>query len=96
MATAKTEVLESHARHIGSAMLVVNGDGSWSVGTTLANAVKVRYGDIASIDDSTFGWSAVAAESNGSGGCSCDLDGNAPGWSVLGVFAAVALRRRRR
>ncbi|MFO1326026.1 MAG: C2 family cysteine protease [Rubrivivax sp.] len=49
-------------------MLVVAGDGSWSVGTSLSNAVKVRYGDIASIDDSTFGWSAVAAESNGSGG----------------------------
>lgn len=59
---------ESHARHVGSAMLVVNGDGSWSIGTTMANAVKVKFADITSIDDSTFGWSAVAAESDGSGG----------------------------
>jgi hypothetical protein len=68
MATTKTETLEAHARHIGSAMLVINPDSSWSIGTTMANAVKVRLGDIAAIDDSTFGWSAVAAEGNGNGG----------------------------
>jgi hypothetical protein len=67
MATAKVEVLEPHARHIGSAMLVITADGSWAVGTTMATAVKVSLGSTASIDDSTFGWSAVAAEKDGTG-----------------------------
>lgn len=67
MPTTKVEVLEPHARHIGSAMLVINGDGSWSVGTTMANAVKVTLPGVPSIDDSTFGFSAVAVEKDGSG-----------------------------
>jgi hypothetical protein len=67
MATTKVEVLEPHARHIGSAMLVITADGSWAVGTTMANAVKVSLDGVASIDDSTFGYSAVAVEKDGSG-----------------------------
>lgn len=67
MATTKVEVLEPHARHIGSAMLVITADGSWAVGTTMANAVKVSLDGVASIDDSTFGYSAVAVEMDGSG-----------------------------
>jgi hypothetical protein len=67
MATTKVEVLEPHARHIGTAMLVITADGSWAVGTTMANAVKVSLDGVASIDDSTFGYSAVAVEKEGSG-----------------------------
>jgi hypothetical protein len=67
MATTKVEVLEPHARHVGSAMLVITSDGSWAVGTTMANAVKVSLDGVASIDDSTFGYSAVAVEKEGSG-----------------------------
>ncbi len=67
MATTKVEVLEPHARHIGSAMLVITADGSWAVGTSMATAVKVSLGAVTSIDDSTFGWSAVAVEKDGSG-----------------------------
>jgi len=67
MPTTKVEVLEPHARHIGSAMLVITGDGSWAVGTTMANAVKVSLDGLAAIDDSTFGWSAVAVERDGTG-----------------------------
>lgn len=67
MPTTKVEVLEPHARHIGSAMLVITADGSWAVGTTMANAVKVSLDGVASIDDSTFGYSAVAVEKDGSG-----------------------------
>lgn len=67
MATTKVEVLEPHARHIGSAMLVITADGSWAVGTSMAGAVKVSLGTVTSIDDSTFGWSAVAVEKDGSG-----------------------------
>jgi hypothetical protein len=67
MPTTKVEVLEPHARHIGSAMLVITADGSWAVGTTMANAVKVTLPGVASIDDSTFGYSAVAVEKDGTG-----------------------------
>jgi hypothetical protein len=67
MPTTKVEVLEPHARHIGSAMLVITADGSWAVGTSMASAVKVSLGTVTSIDDSTFGWSAVAVEKDGSG-----------------------------
>jgi hypothetical protein len=67
MPTTKVEVLEPHARHVGSAMLVITSDGSWAVGTTMANAVKVSLDGVASIDDSTFGYSAVAVEKEGSG-----------------------------
>lgn len=68
MTTVKVEELEAHSRHIGSAMLVINPDGSWSVGATMATAVKVQFGAFTSIDDSTFGYSAVAVETNGLGG----------------------------
>ncbi|MBX7081096.1 MAG: hypothetical protein K1X88_17985 [Nannocystaceae bacterium] len=64
-----------------------------------ASATGASASDSASAGSASAGdesSSSGAGESNGSGGCSCDLDGNAPGWSVLGVFAAVALRRRRR
>lgn len=67
MATAKVEVLEPHARHIGSAMLFINGDGSWSVGTKASDLVRVKLGDV-SLDDSLFGFSAVAAERDAAGG----------------------------
>lgn len=68
MATVKQDALEPHARHIGGVMLIENGDSSWSIGTDLKTAVKVKFGDIASIDDSTFGFSAMAAEPDGQGG----------------------------
>ena len=68
MPSAKVETLEPHARYIGSVMLIVNPDSSWSIGTSLTSAVKVSFGDIPAIDDSTFSYSAVAAEPNGQGG----------------------------
>lgn len=60
-------LLEPHARHIGSAVLYLNADGSWSVGPNTGNLVKVSYDTIRSIDDSTFGFSALAAERDGAG-----------------------------
>lgn len=68
MPTAKVDTLEPHARYISSVMLIENEDASWSIGTALNNAVKIQFGDITAIDDSTFGYSAVAAEPNGQGG----------------------------
>lgn len=66
--STKEETLEPHARYIGSVMLVINPDSSWALGTGLNNAVKVSYGDITSINDSTFGYSAVAATTAPNGG----------------------------
>lgn len=68
MPSAKVDTLEPHARYIGSVMLIVNADSSWSIGTSLTSSVKVSFGDIAAIDDSTFSFSAVAVEPNGQGG----------------------------
>lgn len=68
MPSPKVETLEPHARYIGSVMLIVNADSSWSIGTSLTSAVKVSFGDIAAIDDSTFGYSAMAVAPNGQGG----------------------------
>lgn len=66
--STKEETLEPHARYIGTVMLVINPDSSWSLGRALNNAVKVTYGDIGSINDSTFGYSAVAATTAPNGG----------------------------
>lgn len=69
MASTKEDVLEPHARHIGNgSMLFINTDASWSVGRNVNNLVKVSFGATASIDDTTFGFSAVAVESDGKGG----------------------------
>ena len=43
MATVKQDALEPHARHIGGVMLIENGDSSWSIGTDLKTAVKVKF-----------------------------------------------------
>lgn len=67
MAIEQVEVLEPHARHIGSAMLVITADGSWAVGTTMGNAVKVSLGETTAITDETFAFSAVAVEKDGTG-----------------------------
>ena len=61
MAAAKVEELEPHARHIGSATLLINTDASWSIGPDPTHLAKVTFADITSIDDSTFGFYLVAA-----------------------------------
>jgi hypothetical protein len=68
MPTLKEQVTEAYARNIGSAMLIINGDASWSIGPSMVSAVPVTFADITAIDDSTFGFSAIAAESDGRGG----------------------------
>ncbi|MBK7261684.1 MAG: hypothetical protein IPI03_07215 [Rubrivivax sp.] len=67
MLNAKVEVLEPQVRYIGSATLLANTDASWSIGPDPTHLVKVTFSG-AAVDDSTFGFSAVAAESNGQGG----------------------------
>ncbi len=68
MASTKERVIEPHARHIGSAQLFINADASWSVGPSTRSLVKVTFGDIKSIDDTTFGFSSLAVETDGKGG----------------------------
>lgn len=68
MSASLEQVLEPHSRHIGSAQLFINADASWSVGPSTNALVKVRLGEFKTINDDTFGFSAVAVESNGHGG----------------------------
>lgn len=67
MSTTKPDVLEPQSRYIGTAQLYITKDGSWSIGTDTKTLVQVRFGDIARIDDSTFGFSAVAVDKTSSG-----------------------------
>ena len=69
MATSsKEDVLEPHSRHIGTATVYINTDASWSIGPTPTQLVRVTYDTILNINDDTFGYSAIAAESNFRGG----------------------------
>lgn len=69
MPSSNPLVIETHARHLGNGvMLFINADASWSVGPNSKSLVKVKMGSITSITDDTFGFSAVAVESDGKGG----------------------------
>lgn len=67
MSSSKPEVLEAYSRYIGTAELFINTDASWSIGPNTMSLVQVYFGDIAKINDDTFGFSAVAVESSGTG-----------------------------
>ena len=60
-------VLEPHARYVGTAQLFINTDASWSIGPDTNSLVKVRFADITSINDGTFGFSAIAVEKTSTG-----------------------------
>lgn len=65
--STKPNVLEPHLRHAGSAILYIDTNAAWYVGTSVQSLVKVQFGTITAIDDSTFGFSALAAEKDGDG-----------------------------
>jgi len=70
MSTIKVEKInEPKVRYMGeNVVLFINSDGSWSIGPNTNKLVKVNLGDIKSITDETFGYSAMAAMANASGG----------------------------
>ena len=70
MSTIKVEKInEPKVRYMGeNVVLFINSDGSWSIGPNTNKLVKVNLGDIKSITDETFGFSAMAAMANTSGG----------------------------
>lgn len=68
MAFTKENVLEPHLRYAGSALLYIDTSAAWSIGRNVNALVKVQFGDIKSIDDSTFGFSALAVEVDPAGG----------------------------
>jgi len=70
MSTIKVEKInEPKVRYMGeNVVLFINSDGSWSIGPNTNKLVKVNLGDIKSITDATFGFSAMAAIVNASGG----------------------------
>lgn len=49
-------------------VLFINSDGSWSIGNDTNALVKVKFGEIDSVADSTFGFSAITAKPNPGGG----------------------------
>ena len=69
MSTIKVEKInEPKVRYMGeNVVLFINSDGSWSIGPNTNKLVKVNLGDIKSITDATFGFSAMAAMANASG-----------------------------
>lgn len=70
MSSIKVEKInEPKVRYMGeNVVLFINSDGSWSIGSNTNKLVKVNFGDIKSITDETFGFSAMAAMANASGG----------------------------
>ena len=68
MTTTVERVVEPHARYLGTATLYINPDGSWSVGPDPRTLTQVSYASITRIDDTTFGFTAEAVESDGKGG----------------------------
>ena len=69
MSTIKVEKInEPKVRYMGeNVVLFINSDGSWSIGPNTNKLVKINLGDIKSITDATFGFSAMAAMANASG-----------------------------
>ena len=68
MSSSKEDVVESHLRYVGTAQLFINLDASWSVGLDTKSLVKVQFGSLASIDDDSFGFSAIGVEKAEGGG----------------------------
>jgi len=63
------KISEPKVRYMGdNVVLFINSDGSWSIGPNTNKLVKVNLRDIKSITDETFGYSAMAAMANASGG----------------------------
>ena len=69
MSTIKVEkITEPKVRYMGeNVVLFINSDGSWSIGTNKNKLVKVNLGDIKSIPDETFVFSALAVMANPKG-----------------------------
>ncbi|MBI5256205.1 MAG: hypothetical protein HY855_06890 [Burkholderiales bacterium] len=89
MPSSNPLVIEPYARHLGNgAMLFINADASWSVGSSSKSLVKVKVGAITSITDDTFGHSAVAVESDGKGGWRLFVRSDVQNDSIIEVLVA--------
>lgn len=67
MSTSKEEVVETHLRYSGTAQLFINKDASWSIGPSTKALVPVHFGPYSTINDDTFGFSAVAVDKTSTG-----------------------------
>lgn len=71
--------IEAHARHIGTAVLNISGEGKWSVGRLgqkVSEYALIKYGTNTTIDDDTYEFSALTAELNGTAGYKLILQSN--------------------
>lgn len=67
MTTSREDVLETHLRYAGTGQIFINKDASWSIGPSTTELVPVHFGPFASINDDTFGFSAVAVDRTANG-----------------------------
>ena len=71
--------IESHARHIGTAVLNISSEGKWSVGTLgqkVSEYAFLKYGINTTIDDDTYEYTALTADLNGTIGYKLILQSN--------------------
>ncbi|MBY0454348.1 MAG: hypothetical protein K2Q11_05640 [Burkholderiaceae bacterium] len=79
-ATNQDASAESHARYIGSAVLFVGTDGTWSVGTPgqkVGEYQKVKLSGVGNIHDDSYEMTALTAETREGGGYTLYLQSNA-------------------
>lgn len=78
-----TKVTEPFARKISSAVLFIDKNDQWNVGSVGSSADKmlpVTYLGSRGIDDNTYGLKAISAEANADGGFTLFLGSNATGY----------------
>ncbi|MEN9843717.1 MAG: hypothetical protein RLZZ612_1546 [Pseudomonadota bacterium] len=80
---------EAHARHIGTAILYINTDGTWSIGKMgqkISEYKPIKFNGQAGLHDDTFEFTAISAEARTEGGYLLYLRSNAnPGQFVEAV-----------
>lgn len=78
-ATNKDISAESYARHIGSAVLFVDSDGNWSVGTpgqTISQYQTIKVNGVGNVNDDSLEKTALIAETREGGGYVLYLQSN--------------------
>lgn len=80
---------ESHARYLDSAVLFIDSDGTWSVGTPgqkVSEYQKVKLNGVGNIHDDSYELTALAAETREGGGYTLYLQSNADTRDFFEVF----------
>lgn len=79
-----------YARHMGTAILYVSSDGTWSVGQEgqkVSEYAKLKFSSVTTINDDTFEFTALTAELKDGGGYTLILQSNADKNQFFEVYA---------